>query len=45
MCSTNAYHQFEFQALVWKVMPPHIWGAIVVFGWYEILLERRVWLN
>src|ERR1700760_958716 len=25
--------QFEFQALMWKVVPPHIWGAFCVFGW------------
>ncbi|KAL8707525.1 MAG: hypothetical protein Q9220_007467 [cf. Caloplaca sp. 1 TL-2023] len=28
-----AYIVFEFQALMWKVVPPNIWAAFVVFGW------------
>ncbi len=28
-----AYTVFEFQALMWKVVPPNIWAAFVVFGW------------
>lgn len=29
-----AYVLAEFGILLWKVFPPHIVGAIVVFGWY-----------
>lgn len=29
-----SYIVFEFQALMWKVVPPHIWGATMVLGWY-----------
>lgn len=28
-----SYTVFEFQALMWKVMAPHNWAAIVVLGW------------
>ncbi|KAL8950445.1 MAG: hypothetical protein Q9222_003513 [Ikaeria aurantiellina] len=28
-----AYIVFEFQALMWKVVPPNIWAAFVVLGW------------
>ena len=28
-----SYITFEFQALMWKVVPPHIWATFVVFGW------------
>ncbi|KAK7516126.1 major facilitator superfamily domain-containing protein [Phyllosticta citriasiana] len=28
-----SYIIFEFQALVWKVVPPHIWAALMVLGW------------
>lgn len=28
-----SYTVFEFQALMWKILPPHVWAAIVVFGW------------
>jgi len=28
-----SYILFEFQALMWKLLPPHIWGAWCVFGW------------
>ncbi|KAL1977241.1 hypothetical protein VTN31DRAFT_100 [Thermomyces dupontii] len=28
-----SYTLFEFQALMWKVMRPHQWAAITVFGW------------
>lgn len=27
------YIVFELQAMMWKVVPPHIWAAIVVFIW------------
>lgn len=27
------YIIFEFQALMWKIVPPNIWAAFVVFGW------------
>lgn len=27
------YIVFEWLALMWKVVPPHIWAAAVVFGW------------
>ena len=27
----------EFQALMWKIVPPHQWAAFVVFGWYASL--------
>ncbi|KAL8841941.1 MAG: hypothetical protein Q9170_000721 [Blastenia crenularia] len=29
----SAYIIFEFQALMWKIVPPNIWAAFVVFGW------------
>ncbi|KAK8236989.1 major facilitator superfamily domain-containing protein [Phyllosticta capitalensis] len=28
-----SYIIFEFQALMWKIVPPHIWAALMVFGW------------
>jgi len=28
-----SYIVFEFQALMWKIAPPHIWAAFCVFGW------------
>lgn len=28
-----SYIIFEFQALMWKIVPPHIWAAFCVFGW------------
>ncbi|RJE26498.1 Major Facilitator Superfamily [Aspergillus sclerotialis] len=28
-----SYTVFEFQALMWKIMAPHNWAAIVVLGW------------
>jgi hypothetical protein len=28
-----SYIIFEFQAMMWKIVPPHMWGAFVVFGW------------
>ncbi|KAF2402431.1 MFS transporter-like protein [Trichodelitschia bisporula] len=28
-----SYIVFEWQALMWKVIPPHIWGAFSVLGW------------
>jgi len=28
-----SYIVFEPQALMWKLMPPHIWAAWCVFGW------------
>jgi hypothetical protein len=27
------YILFEFSLLFWKIFPPHIVGALVVFGW------------
>lgn len=28
-----AYIVFEIFALIWKILPPNIWAAFVVFGW------------
>lgn len=28
-----SYIIFEFQAMMWKIVPPHRWAAFVVFGW------------
>ena len=28
-----SYILFEFQALAWKIFPPHRWAAFMVFGW------------
>lgn len=28
-----AYIIFEFLALMWKVVPPHIWAATTVLAW------------
>ncbi|KAL1595311.1 hypothetical protein SLS60_010002 [Paraconiothyrium brasiliense] len=28
-----SYIVFEFQAIMWKLVPPHRWAAFVVFGW------------
>ena len=28
-----SYIIFEFQAIMWKVVPPHRWAAFCVFGW------------
>lgn len=28
-----SYILFEFQVIMWKIMPPHIWATIVVTGW------------
>ncbi|KAF2760016.1 MFS general substrate transporter [Pseudovirgaria hyperparasitica] len=28
-----SYIVFEFQAIMWKVIPPHYWAALVVFSW------------
>jgi len=28
-----SYILFEPMALMWKIVPPHMWGAICVFGW------------
>jgi hypothetical protein len=33
------YIIFEFQAMMWKLIPPHIWAAIVVFIWCVDLLN------
>jgi hypothetical protein len=27
------YITFEWQALMWKLVPPHIWGAFCVLAW------------
>lgn len=31
-----SYIVFEFQAFMWKIVPPHIWGAFIVFAWGAI---------
>lgn len=36
-----AYVLAEFGILLWKVFPPHIVGAVVVFGWYVKHTPRR----
>ncbi|KAF1979626.1 MFS general substrate transporter [Bimuria novae-zelandiae CBS 107.79] len=28
-----SYIVFEFQVIMWKVVPPHRWAAFLVFGW------------
>ena len=28
-----SYITFQWQALMWKLIPPHIWCAFCVFGW------------
>ncbi|KAJ9241795.1 MFS transporter [Paecilomyces variotii] len=28
-----SYDLFEFQAFMWKIVPPHRWAALVVFAW------------
>ena len=28
-----SYIVFEFQAIMWKIVPPHQWAAFVVLGW------------
>ncbi|KAL5420513.1 hypothetical protein PMIN04_006451 [Paraphaeosphaeria minitans] len=28
-----SYIVFEFQAIMWKIVPPHRWAAFVVLGW------------
>ncbi|KAF2147311.1 uncharacterized protein K452DRAFT_348077 [Aplosporella prunicola CBS 121167] len=28
-----SYIVFEFQAMMWKIVPPHMWAAFCVFGW------------
>ncbi|KAF2739561.1 MFS general substrate transporter [Polyplosphaeria fusca] len=28
-----SYIIFEFQAIMWKIVPPHRWAAFCVFGW------------
>ena len=28
-----AYTLFEFQGIMWKIIAPHRWAAITVFGW------------
>ncbi|KAF2195083.1 MFS general substrate transporter [Zopfia rhizophila CBS 207.26] len=28
-----SYILFEFQAIMWKIVPPHRWAAFCVFGW------------
>lgn len=28
-----SYIVFEFQAIMWKIVPPHRWAAFCVFGW------------
>lgn len=36
------YIIFEFCIIFWKVFPPHLVGAIVVFGWYVLQLRSDV---
>lgn len=31
-----SYDLFEFQAFMWKIVPPHRWAALVVFAWYVL---------
>ena len=28
-----SYIVFEFQSMMWKIVPPHIWAAFVILGW------------
>jgi len=28
-----SYIVFEFQAIMWKIVPPHMWAAFVIFSW------------
>jgi hypothetical protein len=35
------YIVFEFCIIFWKVFPPHIVGAIVVFGWCVLTNTAR----
>jgi hypothetical protein len=28
-----AYILFEFQGMMWKILPPHIWASVIVFAW------------
>jgi hypothetical protein len=32
-----SYTLFEFQALMWKVLPPHLWASFIMFAWYVSL--------
>ncbi|KAI1388760.1 MFS general substrate transporter [Hypoxylon trugodes] len=34
------YIIFEFGVLLWKIIPPHIMGAVVVFGWGLIAMVQ-----
>ena len=34
------YIIFEFQALMWKIVPPHIWLALCVLGWGVIAASQ-----
>lgn len=36
-----SYSLFEFQALMWKILPPHVWASIVVFVWYALRIPIR----
>lgn len=40
-----AYIVFEWFALMWKVVPPHIWAAIVVTGWGVVATLQSVAFN
>lgn len=31
-----AYIVFEWFALMWKVLPPHVWACFCVVGWGEL---------
>lgn len=28
-----SYTVFEFLGIMWKLVPPHIWATVAVFGW------------
>ncbi|KAL9014382.1 MAG: hypothetical protein Q9173_000959 [Seirophora scorigena] len=40
-----AYIIFEFLALTWKVVPPNIWAAFVVFGWSLVAAPQASVMN
>lgn len=31
-----AYIVFEFLAMMWKIVPPHIWAATTVLAWFVL---------
>lgn len=40
-----SYVTFEWFALMWKLIPPHIWAAFVVFGWGVISVCQAATTN